>query len=174
MLKKALGKIVSPKTRNIALAAGGMGALLVGRKASAVTMFASGIAGLEKIYREENDFEGTWFERYERSIAFYEETHSNETNRWLHIVGIPIIASSTAGLLIFRPLSLPWLASWGGFAAGWTTNFIGHGFFEKNAPAFADDPLSFFIGPVWDIQQALKLGKQEDSVEVTQYSDTVA
>lgn len=174
MLKKALGKIVSPKTRNIALAAGGMGALLVGRKMAAVTMFASGIAGLEKMYREENNFDGTLIERYQRSIAFYEETHANETNRWLHVVGIPIIAGSTAGLLIFPTLSLPWMASWGGFVAGWTTNFIGHGFFEKNAPAFADDPLSFFVGPIWDIQQVLKLGKSRSDIEVTQYSETIA
>ena len=29
-------------------------------------------------------------------------------------------------------------------------NFIGHGFFEKGAPAFSEDPLSFFAGPAWD------------------------
>jgi uncharacterized membrane protein YGL010W len=35
-------------------------------------------------------------------------------------------------------------------------NFIGHGKYEKNAPAFADDPLSFIAGPVWDFQQILR------------------
>jgi hypothetical protein len=32
-------------------------------------------------------------------------------------------------------------------------NFIGHGIFEKNAPAFADDPLSFAAAIAWDVDR---------------------
>jgi uncharacterized membrane protein YGL010W len=46
-----------------------------------------------------------------------------------------------------------WLASWAAFNVGWTLNFIGHGVYEKNSPAFADDPLSFVAGPLWDLKQ---------------------
>lgn len=71
-------------------------------------------------------------------------------NRKLHIVGIPMIVGGTAGLLLFSPFRPLWLASAAAFVAGWALNFLGHGRFEKNAPAFADDPLSFIAGPAWD------------------------
>jgi uncharacterized membrane protein YGL010W len=32
-------------------------------------------------------------------------------------------------------------------------NIVGHACFERRAPAFSDDPLSFVAGPVWDLQQ---------------------
>jgi uncharacterized membrane protein YGL010W len=32
-------------------------------------------------------------------------------------------------------------------------NLVGHAVFEKNRPAFADDPLSFLAGPAWDLRQ---------------------
>ena len=58
----------------------------------------------------------------------------------------------------FRPL---WFISAGAFASGWVLNIIGHGMYEKNAPAFADDPLSFIAGPVWDFTQLRSKKKQD-------------
>ena len=46
---------------------------------------------------------------------------------------------------------------------GWAFNIVGHAVYEKNAPAFADDPLSFIAGPAWDLQQMLaKWGGKAD------------
>ena len=87
------------------------------------------------------------------AIGFYEKTHQNPVNRWLHITGIPMIVGGTVGLLAFKPYRPAWGVSAGAFALGWGLNFIGHGFFEKAAPAFKDDPLSFVAGPVWDLMQ---------------------
>ena len=42
---------------------------------------------------------------------------------------------------------------------------MGHAAFEKNAPAFKDDPLSFLAGPVWDLQQFIGKRKAQAKVE---------
>lgn len=140
--------------KDLLLTGGGMLALMAGRKGTAITLFSAGFKGLEDNWRQQNpDFDGDWRARWARAEAFYEETHRNETNRWLHIVGIPIIVGGTVGLLAARPWRPAWLASLGAFSVGWGLNFIGHGVFEKAAPAFRDDPLSFIAGPVWDLRQ---------------------
>jgi len=154
MITKILDTLQSPKNKDLLLTAGGMVALLAGRKVAAVSMFGRGMWGLEQTWRAKNpDFQGSMAERWERSEIFYEETHQDEVNRWLHIVGIPIIVGGTLGLLAFRPYRLPWIVSASAFGFGWALNFVGHGVFEKAAPAFADDPLSFIAGPVWDLKQ---------------------
>lgn len=173
MLMKALSKVVEPRTRYLAMTAGGMGALLLGRKMTAISLFSSGMIGMERLYREENDFHGSFAERWDRSIKFYEETHSHDTNRMLHIVGIPIIVGGTVGLLAFRPPNPLWFGSAGAFIFGWTLNFIGHGIFEKSAPAFQDDPLSFVAGPVWDLDQFRKMraGNKDGEVAFTEAAE---
>ncbi|MEW5850432.1 MAG: DUF962 domain-containing protein [Myxococcota bacterium] len=154
MLETLLNLIPSKKARNVAMTAGGMVALLGGRKLVGLGLFAKGAHGLEQCWREEHpDFQGGLAERWQRAIKFYEATHSDPMNRKLHIVGIPIILGGTAGLLIFRPYRPLWFISAGAFAGGWALNIVGHAVFEKNAPAFADDPLSFLAGPIWDWQQ---------------------
>ena len=40
-------------------------------------------------------------------------------------------------------------------------NIVGHAVFEKNRPAFADDPLSFLAGPVWDLGQVKGLVRRK-------------
>ncbi len=131
----------------------GMATLLTGQKASALTMFARGVALLERAWRERNpDFQGGFKERVAESVRFYEETHQHPVNRRLHQIGIPLIVGGAAGLVLapaFRPL---WLASAGSFAVGWGLNILGHAAFEKNRPAFSADPLSFVTGPLWDLK----------------------
>lgn len=145
-------RLRDPKTRDLACVAGGMGALLAGQKLVGLGLFARGLHGLERRWREEHDFQGTLEERWQRAGEFYEATHQDPVNRFLHLVGIPLVAGGAAGLIMSRPLRPVWLASAGAFTLGWGLNFIGHGLFEKKAPAFAEDPLSFFVGPVWDWQ----------------------
>jgi hypothetical protein len=139
----------------------GMAALLAGRKWLGLSLFAKGFVDLERGWREryERDhghaFYGGASGRWVAATKFYEQTHQNSTNRMLHIAGIPFIVAGAAGLLAFRPYRPAWIASAVAFAGGWITNIVGHAVFEKNAPAFRDDPLSFIAGPIWDIQQVV-------------------
>lgn len=157
MIGKLIDALNDRKSRHQAAVYGGMGLLVAGQKVLGLTVFASGFAGLERHYRERNEFTGTGEERWRLAVAFYEATHQHPVNRALHIVGIPMILGGTAGLIAFRPFRPLWTISAGWFITGWTLNFIGHGVFEKKAPAFADDPLSFVAGPVWDLQAVQRL-----------------
>lgn len=153
MLQKVMNKL-DRRTRGVAMTVGGMGALLTGSKASALGMFTQGVRDIEAEWRAAHpDFQGGVRERWRLAIEFYEQTHQNPTNRMLHVVGIPIIVGGTTGLLVWPRYSPPWFLSAGAFVGGWALNFVGHGIYEKNAPAFADDPLSFIAGPVWDLLQ---------------------
>ena len=162
MLDRVLRLVSNAKQRDVATMAAGMASLLVGNKVGGLAMFAKGAVGLEEHWRRAHpDFDeggGTLAERWNRAIHFYESTHQHDVNRKLHIVGIPMIVGGAAGLLLFVPFGPRWWLSWGAFSGGWVLNFIGHGVFEKNAPAFADDPLSFLAGPVWDMQQVFGRG----------------
>jgi len=151
----------STATLGVALSVAGMGALCAGFKLSALSLFGAGIKLLEKDWRARHpEFVGNAAERWQASLSFYRETHQNGTNRSLHLIGIPLILGGAAGLFVSKPLSpvrsALWATSLGAFAAGWALNLIGHAAFEKRAPAFSDDGLSFIAGPVWDLQQLLK------------------
>jgi len=159
MFKNLMRVVKEEKTRDVAFAVGGMGALLTGSKLASLALFAKGFQGLEKQWRDRHpEFVGGWRERWAEATRFYEATHQDETNRVLHMVGIPMIVGGAVGLLATPAFSPPWMLSAGSFAAGWALNIVGHSAFEKNAPAFADDPLSFLAGPVWDLQQLKKGG----------------
>lgn len=162
MLSAAIEKLTSPKTRHLASLGGGVAALLAGRKRAAASMMAGAMMGLEQEWRAAHpEFEGGLRERFAWSMQFYDETHQHPTNRALHIAGIPVIAASTVGLFVAKPFRPVWLASAGGFTVGWAMNFVGHGVFERSAPAFADDPLGFIAGPVWDMKQLLAGGRSD-------------
>jgi hypothetical protein len=164
MLDKIRSFLDSEKNRNVALAAGGMLALLAGRKVTALGLFAKGFQGLEKVWRQEHpDFDGDLKARWERALEFYDQTHKDAANRKLHIVGIPFIVAGAVGLFVFPAYRPMWGASAASFVGGWVLNFIGHGRYEKNAPAFSDDPLSFVAGPVWDFQQLFNKNRQAQS-----------
>lgn len=150
-------------TLGVALSVAGMGALCAGFKKSALTLFGAGIKMLEQDWRARHpDFHGNAAERWQESLTFYRATHQHPTNRTLHLIGIPMILGGAAGLFASRPtspLTAPlWAGSLGLFATGWALNILGHAAFEKRAPAFSDDGLSFVAGPVWDIQQMLGRG----------------
>jgi hypothetical protein len=154
MIARLVDKLAQSRHRDVLLTAAGMGALLFGRKVSALSMFGAGVVGLEREWRRRHpEFHGSWGERWHMAASFYEQTHRDPVNRWLHIAGIPLIVGGTVGLLACKPFRPTWAVSAGAFAVGWGLNFVGHGFFEKAAPAFRDDPLSFVAGPVWDLTQ---------------------
>ena len=154
MIDTLLSFIPSAKKRNVAYAGAGMLGVLAGQKITGLALFAKGLHGLEQEWRKAHpEFEGGVVARWDKAIEFYEATHENGVNRRLHIIGIPMIVGGAAGLLLFSPFRPFWFVSASSFTAGWVLNFIGHGAFEKKAPAFADDPLSFLAGPVWDFKQ---------------------
>lgn len=157
LLEKAVRAGFGDKSVDLSLLSGSVAALLTGRKLTALALFGRGFAGLEQAWRESHpEFRGGFGDRWQKAIDFYSETHRDETNKKLHLVGIPMIVGGTAGLLLFPAFRPLWSLSALSFTAGWALNFIGHGFYEKAAPAFADDPLSFLAGPVWDLQQLRK------------------
>jgi len=150
--------------KNVLLAGGGMALLLTGKKVAALSMFTRGALGLERQWRDKHpDVAPTFQARWGEAIRFYEETHQNERNRLLHRIGIPMIVGGAAALLLSKPLRPLWTLGALSFTAGWTLNIVGHTRHEKNAPAFADDPLSFIAGPVWDWQQ-LRSKKKKQTV----------
>ncbi len=152
-----LGALVPPERREVVTAGAGMVALLAGRKLTALALFGKGFAGLERQWREKHpEFQGGFADRWNEALKFYEATHQEPMNRKLHIVGIPFIVAGTAGLLLFPAYRPLWGLSAAAFVGGWVLNFIGHGKYEKKAPAFQDDPLSFIAGPVWDFQQVFR------------------
>lgn len=157
MLTKLIDHLSVKKNRDLACTGLGMVSLVAGQKLAGLALFAKGFAGLEEEWRRVNAFEGSAQERWQHAVAFYEATHQDPVNRALHVVGIPIIMAGAAGLLVSRPLRPLWFASASAFAFGWGLNLVGHHVFEKKAPAFADDPLSFVAGPVWDAGQLKRL-----------------
>jgi hypothetical protein len=151
----------SNATLGVALSIAGMGALCAGFKKSALTLFGAGVRLLEKDWRARHpEFAGDASARWQESLSFYRETHQNGTNRTLHLIGIPLIVGGAAGLFASKPFwpvtGLLWAGSLGAFAAGWALNLVGHAAFEKRAPAFSDDGLSFIAGPVWDLQELMR------------------
>ena len=167
MLEKILALVPEGKSRYVAYAAGGMAALLAGRKVIALGFFGKGVTGLEEEWRKAHpEFSGGLDDRWQSAVSFYEATHGNDMNRKLHVLGIPMIVGGAAGLLLFSPYRPLWFLSASSFSIGWVLNFVGHGIFEKKAPAFADDPLAFLAGPVWDLKQFLaKRGRTQSDRE---------
>lgn len=146
--------IANEKTRDLVSIGAGTLALMAGRKVIATGLIATGMKGLEKDWRERHpDFDGDFKARWAKAFEFYEATHLDQTNRWLHVIGIPMIVGGTLGMIVSSPPMPIWAISIGLFTVGWVLNLVGHKYFEKNAPAFRDDPLSFIAGPVWDFKK---------------------
>ncbi len=156
------------------LTVGGMLGLVVGRKLEGLTMVAKGLSQIEAAWRANHpEFQGGFKERWNEAARFYAATHVHKTNRVLHMVGIPMIAGGALGLILFKPFRPFWFASASTFLGGWVLNIAGHSVFEKNKPAFADDPLSFVVGPVWDVQQFFK-GRSEVRVQFATKTSSTA
>lgn len=146
--------LVGRRARGVASTAVGMVGLLSGSKLGALGLIAGGLRDIEAEWRAAHpEFDGGVRERWQHAIDFYAATHRDPTNRALHMVGTPIIVGGVTGLLVWPRYSPPWMVSAGACGLGWGLNLVGHSVFERNAPAFTDDPLSFVAGPVWDLMQ---------------------
>jgi uncharacterized membrane protein YGL010W len=88
---------------------------------------------------------------FEQALEYYRSQHRTKGCQLTHLFGVPMIAISIPLTLINfrRGLAL--------FAAGWTLQFIGHFYFEKNKPVLATPaaniwlPLAalFVVGQYW-------------------------
>jgi hypothetical protein len=132
--------MLDQKTVSTAEVVGGMAMLLFGHKLKGLSLFSHGMYGLEQEYRKNHpDLEPGFEARWQRAVEFYDA----------------VIVTGAVGLLAARPYTLPWLTSAASFAVGWAMNIAGHSMYEKNSPAFTEDPLAFVAGPVWDLKQML-------------------
>ncbi|MBI5495599.1 MAG: DUF962 domain-containing protein [Deltaproteobacteria bacterium] len=172
MLDKLLDLIPDKRSRNLAFAVTGMGAVLTGQKVVGLGLFGKGVKGLEECWREAHpEFQGGLVERWELAVEHYDATHRDPTNRKFHTVGIPVILAGTAGLLVFPAYRPLWALSATAFVSGWALNIAGHVLHEGNAPAFADDPLSLVAGPVWELTQLRK--RRSDDADETGEGEVV-
>lgn len=151
-------------TLGVTLSVGAMAGLCLGFKAAGLALFAGGVYYLERDWRSRHSsFRGSPRERWELALDFYRSTHQNRDNRALHMAGIPLIVGGAVGLFVSPPISAGMgalrIGATGAFAFGWLLNLVGHAAYEKRAPAFSADALSFLAGPVWDVQQLLKRHK---------------
>ena len=80
------------------------------------------------------------------------------------MIGIPLIVGGAIGLFASRPMNpvsgAIWLGSLRAFGSGWALNLLGHAVHGRRAPAFSEDGLSFLAGPIWDLQQLLRVARQ--------------
>lgn len=156
MKRKANDGSGTPREQGVRWAVTGMATLLSGQKLPALGMFARGVALLEAQWRADHPEVAPGLRsRIEAALAFYESTHQHPKNRTLHLIGIPMIVGGAVGLIASPSFTPPWWGSAGLFVVGWQLNIAGHMFFEKNRPAFAEDPLSFVVGPIWDAKQLI-------------------
>ena len=154
MISRLIGLIPDGPSKDTGMLVGGMAALLGGNRVLGVTLFGRGLYQTELRWRTRHpEFKGSFHDRWQLALAHYDQTHQDSINRGLHLVGVPMVVVGAAGLLLFRPPSPLWLLSATGFSVGWILNIVGHVAFEKGAPAFADDALSFVAGPVWDFRR---------------------
>ncbi|MCC6623574.1 MAG: DUF962 domain-containing protein [Deltaproteobacteria bacterium] len=150
------GRAPGPEVRKegVRWAVTGMATLLSGQKLPALGMFARGVMLLEAQWRADHPEVGPGLrERLEAALEFYERTHQDKKNRLLHVIGIPMVVGGAVGLFAAPSFTPIWWGSAGLFVVGWQLNIAGHVLFEKNKPAFAEDPLAFIAGPVWDMKQ---------------------
>ena len=160
--------------RDLLSTGGAMAMLLAGRKIAAISMFTKGVIGLERRWREKHPEVAPGFKaRWDHSVSFYGETHQHDLNRTLHRVGIPLILGGTAVLLVAKPFRPFWTLGAASFTVGWAMNFVGH-YYEGKKPAFADDPLSFIAGPVWDLQQMRRARPEREATPSAQLASAVA
>jgi len=71
-----------------------------------------------------------------------------------------MLVTSTALYLIGRELSLT--VNLALFILGWILQFVGHGVYEKKAPAFARNMVHLLIGPLWILNDAFRIVKPRE------------
>jgi uncharacterized membrane protein YGL010W len=84
-------------------------------------------------------------------LALYAKEHTQLGTKLTHMVGIPMIVASIPTAVVNPP------AAGGLFVGGWALQYIGHYVFEKNKPAFYNDPYYLLVGPIWVAAEWMQL-----------------
>ena len=85
---------------------------------------------------------GARFASFREFYPFYLSAHRSRASRRLHVCGTLLALSLAAAALISGRLALFWAVPVAGYAFAW----VGHYFFEKNAPATFTHPLYSLCG----------------------------
>jgi uncharacterized membrane protein YGL010W len=72
----------------------------------------------------------------------YAAEHTRLGTKLTHAIGIPMILASIPAMVV-PPVGAAL------FAGGWFWQLVGHAVFERNKPAFLNDPYYLAIGPLW-------------------------
>ncbi len=70
-------------------------------------------------------------------------------------------------LLYLAARRLPWPLALGVFLAGWIFQFIGHGIYEKRAPAFLTNLTHLLVGPLWVLNHLVPLRTQQPASPIS-------
>ncbi|HLW79684.1 MAG TPA: Mpo1-like protein [Terriglobia bacterium] len=73
-------------------------------------------------------------------------------------LGAAMIAADVVLYLVARQLN--WKIALALFLAGWVFQFIGHGVYEKRAPAFSKNLAHLLVGPLWVLNHAVHLRRE--------------
>lgn len=76
-------------------------------------------------------------------LEHYSDGHQHLGTKITHAIGIPMILAAFPTAVVSPPAGAAL------FVGGWAFQFVGHYVFEKDDPAFFEDPYYLFIGPVW-------------------------
>ena len=75
---------------------------------------------------------------------------------WLDVkLGAAMLAADVVLYLVARQLNLK--IALGLFVVGWVFQFIGHGVYEKRAPAFSKNLAHLLVGPLWVLNHLVHL-----------------
>ena len=84
----------------------------------------------------------------EEWVTQYGQSHTHPVNRFLHTIGIPMIALSVPLFVVAWFVEGFWPVPTALFVIGWVCQFVGHGF-ERKPPEFFKDPRFLFVGLRW-------------------------
>ena len=84
----------------------------------------------------------------EEWVAQYSQSHTHPVNRFLHTIGIPMIALSVPLFAVAWFVEGFWPVPAALFVIGWVCQFVGHGI-EGKPPEFFKDPRFLFVGVRW-------------------------
>jgi uncharacterized membrane protein YGL010W len=85
---------------------------------------------------------------WEEWISQYAQSHQHPVNRFLHTLGIPLIAVSILLLVAAPFVQNLWKAAATMFVVGWVFQFAGH-WVEGKPPEFFRDWRFLFVGLRW-------------------------
>jgi uncharacterized membrane protein YGL010W len=85
---------------------------------------------------------------WEEWIAQYAQSHQHPVNRFLHTLGIPLIALSLPLFLVLLVQPGWWAVPVAMFVVGWAFQFAGH-LVEGKPPEFFHDPRFLLVGLRW-------------------------